>query len=131
MIVLDSSAILAVLFEEAASEAILDCLDGASRVSVSAANVLECAIRLAPERGLDDSAVLDEFLDLYAVAIVPVDIVQLKLAREAFLAFGKGRHRARLNYGDCFAYALARALDAPLVFIGNHFSETDIRPALT
>lgn len=130
MIVLDSSAVLAVLFAEPEAGALIDVLEGAGQLAMSAANALECAIRLAPGPDKDETAAFDRFVALYEVAILPVDVTQLKLARAAYLAFGKSRHPARLNYGDCFAYALAQALDAPLLFIGGDFSRTDIRPAL-
>ncbi len=75
-------------------------------------------------------AFLDRFLQAAAIELRPVDESQARLAREAFLRFGKGRHPAGLNFGDCFSYALARTLDAPLLFVGNDFGQTDVRAAL-
>lgn len=126
MIVLDSSSVLAVLFGEPSSERLIDVLEDASALSISVANALECAMRLAPRPGVDESDKLDDFLALYEVRLVPVDAAQLRLARAAYLQFGKGRHAAALNYGDCFAYALAKALDAPLLFVGDDFTKTDV-----
>lgn len=126
MIVLDSSAVLAILLSESCAERLVDALEAAPATSISVANALECAMRLAPKPGLDESDKLDAFLSLYEVRLAPVDAAQLRLARAAYLQFGKGRHPAALNYGDCFAYALAKALDAPLLYVGGDFSKTDI-----
>lgn len=72
---------------------------------------------------------VDAFLRRAAITIEPVTVEQGNLARQAFLDFGKGRHKAGLNFGDCFAYALARDLDEPLLFKGKDFAQTDIRSA--
>ncbi len=75
---------------------------------------------------------LDTFLSLAGIEVVPVDVRQSGLALEARVKFGRGfGSRAKLNFGDCFAYALAKSMNAPLLFIGNDFSETDVVPALT
>ena len=129
MIVLDSSAVLAILFMEPTSTRLVDRIEAASALSMSVANALECAMRLAPRPGIDESDKLDAFLALYEVRLAPVDAAQLRIARDAYARFGKGRHPAALNFGDCFAYALSKALDAPLLFVGRDFSETDLAPA--
>ena len=129
MIVLDSSAVLAILFGEPQSERLIDALEAAPASSISVANALECAMKLAPRPGIDESDKLDAFLALYEVRAAPVDAAQLRLARTAYLHFGKGRHAAGLNFGDCFAYALAKSLDAPLLFIGDDFAKTDLASA--
>jgi ribonuclease VapC len=126
MIALDSSAVLAVLFAEPGAERLVDALESASALSISVANALECAMRLAPHPGLDETDKLDAFFALYEIRLAPVDAVHLRLARAAYLQFGKGRHAAGLNFGDCFAYALAKALDAPLLFVGEDFAKTDL-----
>ena len=74
---------------------------------------------------------LDLFLDRAEVELVPVDVEQAREARRAFSRFGKGRHPAGLNFGDCFSYALARVLGAPLLFKGDDFAKTDLTPCLT
>lgn len=130
MIALDSSAVLAILFAEPASELLVDALEAAPAAAMSVANALECAMKLAPRPGLDESEKLDAFVALYEIRLVPVDAVQLRLARAAYLRFGKGRHPAALNYGDCFAYALAKSVDAPLLFVGDDFSKTDLVSAV-
>ena len=129
MIALDSSAVLAILFGEPHSERLIDVLEAAPASSISVANALECAMKLAPRPGIDESDKLDAFLALYEVRTAPVDAAQLRLARTAYLQFGKGRHAAGLNFGDCFAYALAKSLDAPLLFIGDDFAKTDLANA--
>ena len=129
MMVLDSSAVLAILFGEPASERLIDAVEGAPILSISVANVLECAMKLAPRPGLDESDKLDAFLALYEVRPTPVDAAHLRLARAAYLRYGKGRHLAGLNFGDCFAYALAKAFDAPLLFVGDDFTKTDLARA--
>jgi len=82
-------------------------------------------VRLGTE-GIRD---LDLFLATARIELVPFDATQARLAREAFRRFGKGRHPAGLNLGDCFSYALARAMNEPLLFKGNDFSRTDVIPA--
>jgi ribonuclease VapC len=129
VIVLDSSAILAILFGERDSDRLVDAIEAAPALSVSVANALECAMKLAPRPGLDESDKLDAFFALYEVRLAPVDVAQFRLARAAYLQFGKGRHAASLNFGDCFAYSLAKSLDAPLLFVGGDFAKTDLTAA--
>jgi ribonuclease VapC len=121
--------VLAVLFDEPGSERLVDALEAAPAAAMSVANALECAMKLAPRPGLDESDKLDALIALYEIRLAPVDAVHLRLARAAYLQFGKGRHPAGLNYGDCFAYALARAMDAPLLFVGDDFARTDLQAA--
>ena len=130
LLVVDSSALLAILFQETQSEACARCLVGASRVLISAANALECALKLGGDPAYDRSAELDPFLNRIGIEVREVDLAQYRAARAAHLAYGRGRHPARLNFGDCFAYALAKTLDAPLLFVGDDFSRTDIACAL-
>ena len=80
--------------------------------------------RRGSERDMDR---LDALLQTLVMTVTPVDLRQARLARAAFLVYGKGRHPAGLNFGDCFSYALAKAFDAPLLFIGDDFSKTDIQ----
>lgn len=129
MIVVDSSALLAALFEEPQGQAISRVLAEADHLLMSPANVLECVLRLAPTPSENRSDLLDEFLSDYAVTAPPIDLEQLHLARAGFIAYGKGRHPAGLNFGDCFAYALAKSRDAPLLFVGGDFAKTDVKRA--
>jgi ribonuclease VapC len=99
---------------------------------MSAASFLEAAIvadRLPDPR---DAAMLDELIVRLGVVIEPVTAEQARIAREAHSRFGRGTgHRARLNFGDCFAYALAKDLDEPLLFVGQDFVHTDVSPVVT
>lgn len=130
MIVLDSSAVLAILFAEPEAERLTDALEAAAQASISVANALECSMKLAPRPSIDETEKLDAFFALYEIRVTPVDLAQFRLARKAYLDFGKGRHPAGLNFGDCFAYALAKALDAPLLFVGDDLGKTDCRTVL-
>jgi ribonuclease VapC len=128
--VVDTSAILAVLFEESEADAFLRHLRAAVRPVLSAANWLELAIVVDGRKGPQWLPELDAFLAGLDVVTVPVSVNQARIAREAYRRFGKGNHPAGLNFGDCFAYALAKERDLPLLFKGADFPLTDLRPAL-
>ena len=96
---------------------------------MSAANYVEVAI-VARSRGQIGRELVDATLDKVEVEIVPVSTELARVAADAFASYGRGRHPARLNYGDCFAYALAKIRNEPLLFKGNDFSQTDLVPAL-
>lgn len=130
MIVVDTSAVLCVLLEEPEADAVREALLRASRRSLSASNYVECAMVIAGRR-IGGRSDLDEWLAIRGVDVVAVDRSLADLAADAFVRFGRGRHPAGLNYGDCFAYALAKHLRAPLLFKGSDFAMTDIQPALT
>jgi ribonuclease VapC len=123
---LDTSAILAVMQGEAEAEEFLSLIDEAPRRVVSAVSVLEAAMVLEARRGDDAGADLDQFLQRASVETVAFDAEQLVLARRAFRRFGKGRHAAGLNFGDCASYALAQWTGEPLLFKGADFSATDV-----
>ena len=129
MIVVDTSVFVAAMRAEPEEERLTEALVAASQRAMSAGNYLECAM-VALGRGLAAHADLDEWLSNRDIRIVPIDHLAAKLAADAFARFGKGRHRAGLNYGDCFAYALAKVLQAPLLYRGEDFVHTDIVPAL-
>jgi ribonuclease VapC len=97
---------------------------------VSAATYLEASMVMEAYSGIHGGRDIDDLIEDVGIRIVPVDQAQARIAREAFRRFGKGRHRAMLNFGDCFVYALAKALDAPLLFKGNDFVLTDVKHAL-
>jgi ribonuclease VapC len=128
--VVDASALTAVFFMEPDAPRFLDALQGASYACISAANFLEIAIVINNADGPEQMLDLDLFLTEAGVEIVPVTAAQARLAREAYRRFGKGNHPAKLNFGDCFAYALAKERDLPLLFKGDDFTHTDLRPAL-
>jgi ribonuclease VapC len=129
MIAVDSSAIIAMIMREMDEERYVAAIRVAATPLLSAANYVECAMVLS--RFADGWRELDEWIDHFDVEIVPVDVIQARLAADAFVRFGRGRHPARLNYGDCFAYALAASRNIPLLYKGNEFGQTDIVSALT
>lgn len=130
MIVVDSSAIVALFRLEPGHRDIADALDDAEDAVLSAISQFELFAVLCGRRiGAAPSDVI-EFLSKLDVRVVPVLDEHLRHAVDALLRYGKGRHPAALNMGDCFSYALARVLNAPLLFIGNDFVRTDITPAL-
>lgn len=124
--VIDSSALLAIFLAEAERDQFLKAILNAHSKSISAATVLETAMVLESRKGEAAGKELDRFIEEADIQIVPVDITQLRLARSAFRAYGKGRHPAALNFGDLFAYALAKALNETLLAKGNDFPKTDV-----
>ena len=131
MIVVDSSALVAIMRGEPETGRFLEAIAAADALLLSAVNYLETSMVLAGPKG--KAAVwrpLEAFLTRANIAVAPFDREQAQAAREAFLRFGKGRHPAALNFGDCAAYALAKARRAPLLFKGGDFLKTDIAPAL-
>ena len=93
---------------------------------LSAASLVETSIVAMRLRTPDPVTAFDDLIDKLGIEVVSVDREQALLAREAFRRFGKGRHKAGLNFGDCFAYALAKQTNEPLLYKGNDFSQTDI-----
>jgi ribonuclease VapC len=130
VIVVDTSALLAVLLDEPEKARFRDFLAEAPRKMVSAVNVLEAGIVMSTRRGPDGLAALADLIDRAEIEVVPFDHAQSQLALAAFQAFGKGRHAARLNICDCAAYALAKGTNLPLLYKGNDFAATDITAAL-
>jgi ribonuclease VapC len=124
--VLDSSAVLAVLFNEPERRAFTLSIERDPRRLMSAGSVLESALVAEARRGEPAGRELDLLLHRADVQVVPVDADQVELARSAWRRFGKGRGPAGLNFGDCFAYALAVASGEPLLFKGEDFRHTDI-----
>jgi ribonuclease VapC len=129
--VLDSSAVLAVLFDEPERRALTLSIERDPRRLMSTANVLESSLVAETLRGEPAGRELDLLLHRADVQLVPVDADHVELARSAWRRFGKGRHPAGLNFGDCFAYALAAASGEPLLFRGANFAHTDIAAAGT
>lgn len=128
--VVDSSAIVAVILGEAERHIFLQLLMNASQLSLSAVTHYETSIVVAGAKG-DRSATrfVDEFIEQYEMEIVPADRNVALAAREAYFQFGRGYHPAKLNFGDCFSYALAKARNDTLLFKGDDFLKTDIVPA--
>ncbi|WP_367943419.1 type II toxin-antitoxin system VapC family toxin [Aquamicrobium sp.] len=130
--IVDASAILAIMLEEEDGDAFEDALLLASERHhvMSPVNYLEAAIRLDGLENTNKGAELDAMLNDFGVDLVDVTPKQARLAREAYARYGKGNHKARLNLGDCFAYALARARGEKLLFKGEDFRLTDVEAAL-
>jgi ribonuclease VapC len=128
--VVDSSALAAILLGEPDGPIYATAMGAAVQVAMSAATYLEIAIVL--DSGADPRAgrELDALIRRIPIDVVPVTQLQAQIARQAYLDFGRGNHPARLNFGDCFAYALAKELGEPLLFKGDDFAQTDIEPAL-
>jgi ribonuclease VapC len=124
--VIDTSAIIAVLLNEVNAAPIAQAIESGSQRLLSAANLLEASIVIESRKGEPGGRELDLLLYRAAIEIVAVDQDQAEIARIAWRRFGKGRHPAGLNYGDCFAYALAKTRQLPLLFQGDDFSRTDI-----
>jgi len=124
--VIDSSAIVAVLLNEKNAAQIAHAIEAASQRLLSSANLLETSIVIESRKGAAGGRELDLLLYRAAIEVVAVDQDQAETARVAWRRFGKGRHPAGLNYGDCFAYALAKSRGLPLLFQGDDFSQTDI-----
>lgn len=128
--ILDTSAMVAILFREPEADAFIQAIRGADLTRISAVNFVELSMVLEYHMGADGNRQCDTFLLRSEIVMEPVTVEHAYLARQAFLDFGKGRHPAGLNFGDCFAYALARASGEPLLFKGTDFSRTDIPAAI-
>lgn len=124
--VLDTSAVLAILQDEPERRQFNEAIDAAEARSLSTASFVECSMIVESRYGPDGVRDLDLFVAKAQIFLVPVDEEQANLARRAFRKYGKGRHPAGLNFGNCFSYALSKALQEPLLFKGNDFSQTDV-----
>jgi ribonuclease VapC len=125
-VIVDSSAFVAIIRGEAEAAAFVTAMERAPALAVSAGTLLESSIVL----GRDHQAALDRLIDTADVEVVPFDEPQSRAARWAHQQFGRGSGSpARLNFGDCFSYALAKVRDEPLLFKGGDFTHTDVEPA--
>jgi ribonuclease VapC len=124
--VLDTSAIIAILIGESSADRLIAAIEVDPTRLVSAATVVEASLVLLGRYGDVGEAQLDRFLRGIRAEIAPVDEEQATLARDAALRFGRGRHAAALNFGDCFSYALAAARGESLLFVGEDFARTDV-----
>jgi ribonuclease VapC len=128
--VIDASAILAILLGERDAAIFAQAIENADDRRMSAAGYLEAALVIDNRGDAVAQREFDRFFLRSGITIEPVTLEQARLAREAYRDFGKGRHRAKLNFGDCLAYALARAIEQPLLYKDRDFSHTDIQSAL-
>jgi ribonuclease VapC len=124
--VLDTSAILAVLLNESDADAYRRAIEADPVRLLSAATLIETAIVIETRVGEAGGRELDLLVHKASIEVVAVDAEQADLARDAYRRFGKGRHPAGLNYGDCFAYALSQSVGEPLLFKGDDFRKTDV-----
>jgi ribonuclease VapC len=128
-VILDTSAVSAIFFGEPEGDHFLQLIHDAQRCRISAANFVELCMVIEGQLGAEAGRQLDMFFRRAEIVIEAVTVEQAHLARQAFLDFGRGRHAAQLNFGDCFAYALAKVTGEPLLFKGTDFIQTDIRKA--
>lgn len=124
--IVDTSAMIAVLKDEPEASAIAEALRRAEVCRISAVSYVEAAVVTDSNRNPVLSRRFDDLLRATGIEVAPVTAAQAEIARDAYRDFGKGRHRAGLNLGDCFAYALAKAMGEPLLFKGDDFSHTDV-----
>jgi ribonuclease VapC len=130
LIVIDSSALVAILRDEPERRSFIDAIVDHGEPRLSAATYVEASMVMELRLGDRGGREIDVLMEDVGIAIVPVDQAQATIARQAFRRFGKGRHRAALNFCDCFVYALAKVLDAPVLFKGDDFALTDLERAL-
>jgi ribonuclease VapC len=128
--VIDASALVAILLQEGDWRELAQALEAAPRRMVSAATLVETSIVVEARKGPDAATDLDLLIYRSDIEIVPLDSAQAEAARRAWRTFGKGNHPASLNYGDLFSYALAKATGSPLLYKGGDFARTDVTPAL-
>ena len=127
--ILDSSAVVAVLRDEPEAFVMAKAMSLVEVCAISAVSYLEAAIVIDSGRDPIASRRFDDFFREASIVIEPATVNQAKIARDAYRDFGKGRHRAGLNFGDCFAYALAKEKGESLLFKGDDFCHTDVEPA--
>src|ERR1700722_17142686 len=128
--IIDTSAVLAILLDERDAAIFAKAIEHAGERRMSAAGYLEAALVIDNRGDAVAQREFDRFFQRSGITIEPVTLEQGRIAREAYRDFGKGRHRAGLNFGDCFAYALARLLEQPLLYKGRDFGHTDLESAL-
>jgi len=127
--IIDTSAMVAILYREPEAADFARLVHDAETCRISVANYVELSMVIESQLGADGMRQAEAFFRRAGIVVEPVTIEQGELARQAFLDFGKGRHKAGLNFGDCFSYALAKATGEPLLFKGADFSRTDIEAA--
>jgi ribonuclease VapC len=124
--VIDTSALVAILQREPERRAFIEAIEAADARLMSVATFVEIGIVVEARHGTEGLRDLDHFIGRAGIELIPVDVEHGKVACSAFSRFGKGRHRAGLNYGDCFSYALATSRGEPLLFKGDDFLHTDV-----
>ena len=127
--IVDSSAVIAILRAEPEGPGFANAIDSAERCGISAVSYVESAVVIDSGGDAIARRRFDDFFRLSRVAVETLTARQAEIARQAYQDYGKGRHKAGLNLGDCFAYALAKEMDEPLLFKGKNFLHTDVEPA--
>lgn len=128
--IIDTSALLAILFDEPERPTFTRALADAGRRRLSVANSFEAAIVVEARLGAAGGDELEFLIERAGIELVPVDAEQMRMALHGWRLYGKGRHPAGLNFGDCFAYGLALSRDEVLLFKGGDFSQTDLVAAI-
>jgi ribonuclease VapC len=128
-VVVDTSAVAAILLQKPDAQRFADAIEASNTAMMSAANVVECGTVMLYRKGRQGRGLLTVFLRRSGIVIVPVTEPHVAAALDAYERYGKGISRPGLNFGDCFAYALAKTTDQPLLFKGGDFAKTDIAPA--
>jgi ribonuclease VapC len=128
-LILDSSAIVALICREPGHDALVDKIGDAQQLSVGAPTLAETELTLTIKLGYDAGALVEQFLAETGTQVLPFQREHVSVFLEAFLRYGKGRHPARLNMGDCFTYATAKIAGQPLLFAGGDFTRTDLPAA--
>jgi ribonuclease VapC len=124
--IVDTSAVFAILFDESDAESYARAISEAAVPRMSAASFVEAAVVIEAQTDEGGSRQFDAFFRRAGIVIEPVTVEQAHAARQAYTDFGKGRHAAGLNFGDCFAYALSKVTGEPLLFKGKDFRQTDV-----
>lgn len=129
-LIIDTSALVAIVYREDEGQKFLTAIAQVPRRLMSTANFLEAAIVVDRSADVRRAPAFDEIVKYLGIEFVPVTLEQASLARQAYRRYGKGNHPAGLNFGDCFAYALAKTTGETLLFKGSDFSHTDVTPEL-
>ena len=127
--IIDTSAIVAIVFREPGYEAVIERLAAASTVAAGAPTLAETSIVLSARLKRDARGLVERLLQELGIESVPFSAAHWRAAHDAYLRYGKGRHPARLNVGDCLSYAVAKLAHQPLLFVGGDFTKTDIAAA--
>ncbi|MDH3403753.1 MAG: type II toxin-antitoxin system VapC family toxin [Acidobacteriota bacterium] len=128
--IVDSSALVALVFREPAHERVIDAAVAADWLGIGAPTLAETGIVLAARIGEAAGPALALLLEHLDLRVVPFEALHARVAREAFRRYGRGRHSAELNFGDCLTYAVAKVARLPLLFVGDDFAQTDLEPGL-
>ena len=128
--IIETSAIVAIAFREPERETFIRTILSTDVRMMSVSNLLEATSVIEGRRGTLAGRVLDELLARLNIELIPITVDQAQEARQAWRRYGKKRHPANLNFGDCFSYALAKTMDEPLLFKGKDFAQTDVQSAL-